>query len=520
MFGCTEAIPMPKTRAPTQDPIISSEGEFFGHVVIIDDRIDRGLWLSSLLESLSYYTEVVHRVDQLPTRMPKVAPTLVVVGDLRGELSPYAVSKTLAERFPETPLVLFHDCQEKEALLVGDLEQRALGFLPTPPRLIDLTALLSKARSQAESRAYPEETKRPDLRDPGLFRLLVGEGERIRQVRDAIDRAGPSQATVLITGETGSGKEVVARNIHFRSARSNGPFVAVNCGAIPSDLLESELFGHEKGAFTGAVSNRKGRFEMAEGGTLFLDEIGDMPLMMQVKLLRVLQERVYERVGGTKPFKADVRVLAATHCDLVSLIAKGTFREDLFYRINVFPIEVPPLRERREDIPMLLCDLIDRKVADGEPRIDLSGGALDVLGAYSWPGNVRELSNLVERLIILYPNCQIDVGHLPSSFLESAGLDPDTMAADPPKPLKASVRKMPEPGPSISDNQPSPINIDADLPDSGLSLKDHLARVEKRLIEKALDRENWVVARAASILGLRRTTLVEKMRRYELGSGR
>ena len=216
---------------------------------------------------------------------------------------------------------------------------------------------------------------------------------------------------------------MVARNIHYRSSRAEGPFVAVNCGAIPSDLLESELFGHEKGAFTGAVSSRKGRFEMAQGGTLFLDEIGDMPLMMQVKLLRVLQERIFERVGGTQPIQADVRIIAATHRDLETQIADQRFREDLYYRLNVFPIEMPPLRERQEDLPLLIDDLLRRMAEERGPRLDFTEAALDFLKTYRWPGNVRELANLLERLSILYPDCRVDLTHLPKNYLEASGLE-------------------------------------------------------------------------------------------------
>jgi len=213
-------------------------------------------------------------------------------------------------------------------------------------------------------------------------------------------------------------------------------------------------------------------------------------------------------------------VLAATHCDLTAQIAKGVFREDLYYRINVFPIEVPPLRERREDLPILLNDLVDRKVADGEPGLDFSDDALKVLSAYPWPGNVRELSNLVERLVILYPNSRVDVCHLPAAFLEAAGIDAATLVHESPQPLRRTREAAPQAPPPKADETSTPPSDPVELPPSGISLKSHLMAVEKRLIEQALDREHWVVARAAEVLGLRRTTLVEKMRRYALGTGR
>src|SRR5690606_28358829 len=221
-------------------------------------------------------------------------------------------------------------------------------------------------------------------------------------------------STVLIEGESGCGKELVVRRIHELTARADGPFVPVNCGAIPRDLLESELFGHEKGAFTGAITARVGRFELAEGGTLFLDEIGDMSLEMQVKLLRVLQERIYERLGSHDLRRANVRIVAATHRDLEARVAEGRFREDLFFRLNVFPIRVPPLRERLEDLPELIGDLIEEGVEQGRPRIRFTDEALARLACYDWPGNVRELANLIERLSILCPEQHIGVHDLPA----------------------------------------------------------------------------------------------------------
>src|SRR5690606_10890033 len=231
-----------------------------------------------------------------------------------------------------------------------------------------------------------------------------------------IDQVAPFDTTVLILGESGTGKEVAARAVHARSKRRDNPFVAINCGAIPPDLLESELFGHEKGAFTGALTQRKGRFEMADGGTLLLDEIGDMSMPMQVKLLRVLQERTFERVGGNQTIQCDVRVIAATHRDLESHIAEGKFREDLFYRLNVFPIEMPPLRERSEDLPDLIAAITRQLAEAGRGQVTLSEAAVDVLRHYAWPGNVRELSNLLERLAVLHPAETVRANDLPARY--------------------------------------------------------------------------------------------------------
>ena len=490
----------------------------FGHVIVVDSLEERGHWLGSLLNSLNYGASVGEPGAEFLNAPAR--PTMVVVGDLdRGPALEVAM-EDLQRRFPHSPLVLLGNVDSAPGALPEAVDAAILGVLPSPPKLIDLTELLSKARALLDAQDYPEEQSRDAGRDPGLFRLLVGNSNKIQSVREAIESAGPTNATVLVTGETGSGKEVVARNIHYRSSRAEGPFVAVNCGAIPSDLLESELFGHEKGAFTGAVSSRKGRFEMAQGGTLFLDEIGDMPLMMQVKLLRVLQERIFERVGGTQPIQADVRIIAATHRDLETQIADQRFREDLYYRLNVFPIEMPPLRERQEDLPLLIDDLLRRMAEERGPRLDFTEAALDFLKTYRWPGNVRELANLLERLSILYPDCRVDLTHLPKNYLEASGLEFSEAPAcpEPLGPPDFSGRGE-RPGRVEEGESPAPMSApEPSLPADGINLRDHLAKVEIALIVQALDQGDWVVARAASLLGLRRTTLVEKMRRYKLGS--
>ncbi len=312
-----------------------------------------------------------------------------------------------------------------------------------------------------------------------------------------IDQVADTSASVLITGDSGTGKEVIARNIHAQSSRSKKPFVPINCGAIPPDLLESELFGHEKGAFTGAISSRQGRFELAEGGVIFLDEIGDMPLPMQVKLLRVLQERCYEKVGGNKSIHTDVRVIAATHQCLEEMINDGRFREDLFYRLNVFPIEVSGLRERQEDIPLLIDEMIARIERENRGSVRLSKKAVAMLQHYQWPGNVRELANLIERLAILYPHGVVDSRDLPEKFQSKEYQEKlnnneyDTIVT--------SVRPT----------------LDS-LPLDGIDLKQYVSNIEISLIEQALSETDNVVARAATILKLRRTTLVEKMRKYDI----
>ena len=343
------------------------------------------------------------------------------------------------------------------------------------------------------------------VKDYSMFRSLVGNSEAINRVRHMMGQVANTEVSVLITGESGTGKEVVARNLHLNSSRADKPFVPINCGAIPRELLESELFGHEKGAFTGAISSRAGRFELAEGGTLFLDEIGDMPLNMQVKLLRVLQERSYERVGGVKTMQTDVRIFAATHKDLEAMIERGEFRQDLYYRINVFPIEMPSLRERPEDIPLLLNELITVMEAEKRGSVRFNSGAISSLRRHPWLGNVRELANLVERMAILYPHGIVGVNDLPKKFRHLSDSE-----------ISQSSVEFNSDNVAVDSAAESKHDGDPLLPLNGLDLKEYLANLEKDLIEQALDDSGGVVARAADRLNIRRTTLVEKMRKYTL----
>ena len=326
---------------------------------------------------------------------------------------------------------------------------------------------------------------------------LIGNSNEIERINLMIDQVSDTNASVLIMGDSGTGKEVIARNIHAQSSRNKKPFIPINCGAISAELLESELFGHEKGAFTGAISARQGRFELAEGGVLFLDEIGDMPLPMQVKLLRVLQERCYEKVGSNKTVKTDVRVIAATHRRLEELISDGKFREDLFYRLNVFPIEVSPLRKRDSDIPLLIHEMIARIERENRGSVRLSKKAVAMLQQYRWPGNVRELANLIERLAILFPHGVVDSKDLPDKYqTEGIGEEDEFNGED-------TIISLSRPDVS-------------QLPSDGIDMKQYLSDIEISLIEQALTKTNNVVARAATMLNMRRTTLVEKMRKYEI----
>ena len=346
----------------------------------------------------------------------------------------------------------------------------------------------------------------PDSRDKKLFRCLVGKSNAMQQVRHEIEQVAVTDANVLILGQSGTGKEVVARNVHYHSNRGNMPFVPVNCGAIPHDLLESELFGHEKGAFTGAITARQGRFSMAEGGTLFLDEIGEMTMAMQVKLLRVLEERVFERVGGTTTIKADVRIIAATNRNLEEMVKQGKFREDLYFRLDVFPIHLPTLAERIEDLPLLVKELIARLEQTKQSSVRFTPEAIVALSRYHWPGNVRELANQIERMAIKFPNGVIQPHHLPER-------------------IKSQIARQSAAGLGIDDVNKVMNNVDKrcrdqhpllHVPAEGIDLKAYISNIEINLIQDALDRSGGVIAHAAKSLGLRRTTLAEKMRKYSI----
>ncbi len=362
-----------------------------------------------------------------------------------------------------------------------------------------------------------------------LNHSFIGNSPAAQAVRAMIARVASSQATVLITGESGTGKELVARALHEQSDRRGGNFVPINCGAIPKDLIESELFGHRKGSFTGAMSDRIGRFELAHGGTLFLDEIGDLPLDMQVKLLRVLQERQVDPIGSAKPVSIDVRVVAATHRDLEKEIGEGRFREDLYYRLNVLPLHTCPLRERPQDLPELLRFFAQRFAPKGQASISFTEDFMQALQDYAWPGNVRELSNLVDRFSTLFAGEHLALGTIPATLL------PKGLAL-----LQAERCVNPStsllPVTSLEAQQPSPLLVDEGsevsdvesiimmaqgvaapvLPPEGLSLKERLADIERELIQQALQRADGNVSQTARLLNLQRTTLIEKIQKYAL----
>lgn len=372
-------------------------------------------------------------------------------------------------------------------LAIKATQQGAFHFITKPFDLDEVLSLVEKALShrqllQENSQLRSELTKRYK------FDQIVGQSEPVQQMLGLVERVAESDATVLIQGESGTGKELIARAIHYNSPRAKQPFVAINCGAIPGELLESELFGHAKGAFTGAIAHRIGRFEQADGGTLFLDEIGDLNPSLQVKILRALQERKFEPVGSTRTVHVNVRVLAATHVNLEEAVEQGKFREDLFYRLNVIPLHVPSLRERKTDIPLLLNHFL-KMFNKGKTKtlMGISPQALDCLCEYGWPGNIRELENFVERMTVLKGHGILEVSDLP------------------PKYRSPSARKNMESNP-----------LHLDLPDEGIDFNAVVDAFENRLIEQALTRTQWNRNQAAQLLRLNRTTLVEKIKKKNL----
>ncbi len=374
------------------------------------------------------------------------------------------------------------------------------------------------------------------------FPNMIGQSAAIEVVRDMIGTLANSSSTVLITGESGTGKELAAQALHLQGQRKTSQFVPINCGAIPKELIESELFGHIKGAYTGALSDRRGRFEIADGGTLFLDEVGELPLDMQVKLLRCLQERSVVPLGSNRAIPFDVRIVAATNRDLDDEVAAGRFREDLYYRLNVLPLKLAPLRDRRDDIPALLQHFSQKFAQEGQAPVAFAPDLLDALQCYDWPGNIRELSNLVDRFSTLFAGQELGLQSIPAWLLPKGMVKDHAQPMWSPRPVRAVEPEpdilamvqgisgelpMAEPLPSQGASAPVPAHGQAGLmpdlpgtrgllPAEGLSLKDHLMTIERDYIQQALERSQGNVSGAARLLGLQRTTLIEKINKLGL----
>ncbi len=488
-------------------------------ILLVDDNKTRSQHLETVFQFMEYQVKTANSIDydQVDCELDQLFG--VFIGN--GLHKQATIISALAKKTEKIPVILVIDkatsLQESSAFS-HDVFQ-VLEWPVTYPSLKRITdKITSSSGAQEASQEAPSDFQRRtfvDRRSGHDRRIsshdrLKGNSPAITHIRKAIAQVSKTDATVLILGESGTGKEIIARAVHEASLRRPKLFVPINCGAIPAELLESELFGHEKGAFTGALGVRQGRFEMAEGGTLFLDEIGDMPMPMQVKLLRVLQERTYERVGSNKTMHCDVRVIAATHRHLAEEIKENRFREDLFYRLNVFPIEVSPLRERIEDVPLLVEDIIGVMESSGRGSVSFAPSALAAFMQYEWPGNIRELANLIERMAIIYPDEQVDAAKLPEKFQHFK---------PPEKIIEPTLSEYSGDGDPLKkvelheDNQPSAL---AHLPTEGIDLKEYLTVLEEDLIRQALHECNGIVAHAAKRLNMRRTTLVEKLRKYDL----
>jgi two-component system response regulator PilR (NtrC family) len=452
------------------------------HLLIVDD--EKAL-REAIAERLQDHGFAVEQADSGEAALERLAEFAfdILITDLRlPGIDGRKVLEAALERYPEIiAIVITGYGTVKDA--VEAIKQGAADFITKP---FQFDALLHVLRSALEQRRLKTENAylRSQLEERYRIDGLVGQSRVMRDLFQLLETVAGISSTVLITGETGTGKELAARAIHHNSPRRANRFVAINCSAIPETLLEAELFGHVRGAFTGAVGTRQGRLEQAHKGTLFLDEVGTMSPALQAKLLRVLQEREFERVGDSHTVKIDVRVIAATHSDLAKMVADGTFREDLFYRLNVIPVQLPPLRERREDVPLLVQHFLEKLAADsGRGGVTVSQEALRRLMAYQWPGNVRQLENVVERALAFnHGRSQLDVQDLP---------------------------------PEIQ-SQPAP--VDSSLvwfPDDGLDFESYIEGVELSLIRRSLERTQGNKRQAAKLLNLKRTTLIEKLKRLE-----
>ncbi|MBJ20737.1 MAG: sigma-54-dependent Fis family transcriptional regulator [bacterium] len=434
---------------------------------------------------------ILHRVGHQVAMAADATEALQVIASVRVDLvlcdiqmpgiNGLELVRQIHELEPDLPCIVMTGYNTPENSLEA-LKAGAFWYLEKPfeqERLDVVRQLVEKAIEFGRLKSNNRHLQR-QLRSRHKFDSIIGKSSSLGRTLAIVEKVADTESTVLITGESGTGKELVARALHYNSRRSERPLITVNCGAIPEELLESELFGHVKGAFTNAVSHREGRFAAANGGTIFLDEIGDMSPNLQVKLLRVLQERTFEPVGSSKTVKVEVRVIAATHQNLPNLIEAGRFREDLFYRLNVLPIEVPPLRKRIDDLPLLVHHFLDIARQERGSRIQsVTDEAMQRLMDYHWPGNVRELENLTERLTILIGEGDIELEDLPAQVLS----EPTTQAWAP------------------------------RVPSTGLDFNTVVGRFESELIEQALDHTHWNKNRAAGLLGLNRTTLIEKIKK-------
>ena len=452
-------------------------------VLVVDDEEDLRKAIVDILTLDGFEVDQAGSAEESAEKLSQtVYDVLITDHNLPGKTGVELLEESLV-RYPEIIGIIITGYGTIETA-VNAMKKGAYNYLAKPFKLVELPVMVRKGLKERHLR-FENQYLRKQLDERYGFDNIIGTGRGMKRIFELVETIAGLTSTVLIQGETGTGKELIAKAIHFNSQRKDQKMVSINCGAIPENLLESELFGHVKGAFTGAVQTRIGRFEQANGGTIFLDEIGNMPLALQVKLLRVLQEREFERVGGNSTVKVDVRIVAATSSNLEQMVKDGTFREDLYYRLNVIPIDLPPLRERREDIPLLVQRFIEHFCETH--KLDLktiSPNVLKALMAYDWPGNVRQLENIVERMVALTAN------------------RPAILPADLPGEIqnRDSLNFVPL----------------IEIPEGGISFQDVVTDMERELIVQSLRRTNGNKKLAAKLLNLKRTTLIEKIKRIGL----
>jgi two-component system response regulator PilR (NtrC family) len=451
-------------------------------ILVVDDEESMREFLRILLEKEGHEVSTARDGEAgLHQAMDREAD--LVISDIRmPRLDGVGLLTGLREHGLETPVILVTAYASRDAAIQA-MKQGAFDYITKPFKIDEIRLVIHRALAEAERRHRAEAATPAAVEEPVLHGI-IGRSPKMVELYTLIGRVAAVNSAVLITGESGTGKEIVARTIHYNSPRSSRPFVPINCGAIPEQLLESELFGHVKGSFTGAVATKAGLLEMAQGGTVFLDEVAEMSPMLQVKLLRFLQDHIFRRVGGTEDIEVDVRIMAATNKNLTQMIQQGTFREDLFYRLNVISVELPPLRERWEDIPLLARNFLELfATRAGRPAMGIAPEAMEILMAYSWPGNVRELENVIERAVALTTADEVRAESLPPSVRR------------PPPPLVLPL---------------------LEVPPEGLDLEQVVADLEKNLMQDALQKSGGVQTKAAQLLGINFRSFRYRAKKYGL----
>ena len=450
-------------------------------LLVVDDSQTTLQLISEGLEQEGYWVDTASSATEAFSKASQKTYDVIITDLVMPEIDGMEVLSHFTHHYPETIVIVLTGYATIETAVLA-MKRCAFDYLTKPAKIDEIVLVLERAKELKALRAE-NMLLRSQLQERYRFDKIIGQSSPMHALYRMIQRVSKTDSTVLIQGDSGTGKELIANAIHFNSERKDKPFIPINCGAIPEELMESELFGHEKGAFTGALKERRGRFELAHGGTIFLDEIGEMSPKLQVKLLRFLQERKFERIGSSRTIEVDVRVIAATNKNLEQEVLKGNFREDLFYRLNVIPINVPALRERSGDVPLLVHHFLRQHCQKKEvPNKAISRAAMEILERYEWPGNVRELENVIERLVILTDNDEIQVEDLPERMGNREAVDS-------------------RPGLRVG---------------SGIDLKRMLDDLEEQLIHEALEKSSGVKNKAAKLLGLNRTTLIEKMKKRNI----